>query len=360
MGIQLEQLIDLRSDAVFSFIQDPKRTTYDEPVPQPAVDFRVDSAAERVLATDTRSRRFCWAVRETYTILRNDGTAISNVDVIVPHWQELAVTIISVLYLRGDTPPDVAEAVRESLRSYDPNSEIDPNDWARSRMPPDAQSGFAFFDVRLRAQLRKLGTDSDRSGRDLMLRELQKSDDVIVRGPEKHIMREVVPMDSHKEEVTSRFKVKDPQLVENVAKKKATKMTPECENLEVVAVHIADVLQYPEFKIEWEFVEVTIGCVRVTLHLPVGYKRTTTQQAWGTGTQPTDAPDYLKNVVRKCTTIAAASSVVVVLVTANGVAAVEAFKAVFIECVKNSLLTMVKCVVPDLIWPVHHSEWSNL
>ncbi len=363
MAIPQEHTIDLNNDQFYAFLAGPS-TTYDEPDPSPPTSgFHKDSDKAMASTPTTRPVPFTWVVRETYRVISNKGQYISSIECIVPQTQDLKITTVSVLFIRNDVPADQARIIHDRLQNYDPQSGIDPNDWAREVMPPDVKGGFATFDVRQRAKVEKVGQPRPRTdSRDAILAYFRHQYGEAYRlqtPPATEILRDspAPPSDVHIREVTDVNS--DPEAKTNIDDI-AVQLNPGCEGLDSWEQRVADLFHYPEFMVRWELVEVTIGCFHVKLNLPVLYTRTATQQLWVFGRWPRDPAHVLGDIVKDCALTAASVGIIVGLVTVNFVAAEKAFEVVFSACIQQKIGHTVLCVIPGLAIMVNRSPWTRV
>jgi len=361
MAIPQDQTIDLNNDQFYAFLFGPT-TVYNEPDPPTPAGFHKDS--DKTMGSSAMPVPFRWIVRETWKVISRQGQYISSLEAIVPTTQDITITTVSVLFIRNDTTPDNARIIHERLQNYnyDPRSPVDPNDWARDAMPPDLKGGFSTFDVRQRARVDKLGQPrQDTSARDAVFDYFrhQYGEAYTLKGPVTEVLRELPesPKDVHIREVKD--VTSEPEARTNIDDI-ARGLKPDCEGLESWQQRIADLFSYPEFMVRWELVDITIGCFRVKLNLPVLYTRTATQQLWVFGRWPKDPTRVLGDVVKMCALQAAAAGVIVGIALVNFVAALKAFEVVFEACITQKVGHTVECVIPGLAIMVKRNDWTRV
>ena len=123
---------------------------------------------------------------------------------------------------------------------------------------------------------------------------------------------------------------------------------------------IVTLFSYPEFKIEMEPVRIKIGCVRITITLPVFYMRISDLNLWAFLPRSRNVDATLENILRICLIRAVIGGAVVGIVTQNFAAALAAFRIVFIESVKYMAGRTVECLIPELALIAEAHPWHRV
>lgn len=363
MGIDLTQVSDLATDEFYDFLWDAKQTTFDEPAPAAPVNFTADQA-EYAFGAAPQALGFSWAVRETYSITSgHNGQHIATLEVVVPVVQDLRIWSVGVLFFRNDVAQDVASAIRERVRTYDPTSGIDPLDWAYDGIPAGVKGAFSMFDFRLRSRVEKVGSAREfADARDSALQHFQKfyGETYRLDGPITELIKDIPERIPHRNE----RKVTDPTS-ESEAEKEIDMIVREqnpgnCDGLEKWQERVADLLNYSEYMTRWELVDIEIcGIVIGKMHASVPYTRNVVLQLWAFAQYPQDPLAVLGDMVKECAKQAATAGIVVGLVLGNFPAALAAFETAFSECMEHKLDRFVPCLIPGIVVMKVEGPWHK-
>jgi len=126
-------------------------------------------------------------------------------------------------------------------------------------------------------------------------------------------------------------------------------------------VKIIDIMAWPEFKTEFVFRKVKIGCVEVPLpwfhETKVRYTIKTLYAAIG---RPDNIDQLVKDQLIDCAKYSAGAAVVVGIWLENFPSALIAFKALFGKCVVSTVEGDLICLIPDLVILSESTPWRDI
>jgi hypothetical protein len=363
MGIDLTQVSDLATDEFYEFLWDANRTTFDEPAPSAPVNFTVD-LAEYVFGAAPQVLAVSWAVRETYTITSGgNGQHIATLEIVVPVAQALRISAVGVLFLRNDVTQEVAAAIRERVKTYDPTSGIDPLDWAYDGIPAGVKGAFSMFDFRLRSRTEKVGASREfADARNSALQHFQKfyGEAYRVNGPTTELIRDVPERTPHRNERKVTDATSDSEAAKEIDRIVREQNPGNCDGLEEWQERVADLANYSEYMTRWELVDIEIcGIVFGKMHTNVLYTRNVVLQLWAFAQYPKDPLAVLGDMVKECAKQAATAGIVVGLVLGNFPAALAAFETAFSECMEHKLNKFVPCLIPGIAVMKVEGPWQK-
>ena len=122
---------------------------------------------------------------------------------------------------------------------------------------------------------------------------------------------------------------------------------------------VATLLSWPQFKLVWVRRTFKVGCVKVSVRLPVLKRRTAFKVLYVAIATHFDVDDWLFDLLLKCALSAAVSASVVGLISANPAIAAAVFKSHFKTCVMDHIRREVfDCVSETIFVGTVHSGWK--
>ncbi|WP_250501738.1 hypothetical protein [Caballeronia sp. AZ7_KS35] len=325
-----------------------------------------------------------WALHERWSVSEGAdftarppvfGSTVGSFDTFSPVTQTIELTIYAMLTIADRATDKERAAIQSAFSNYD--GSVDAHEFARKEMEKAGISDADLFDVACTFSVNKKGAPTEHTEqRDATLAPYQKRGGGMVNhGPEVGKPQEREELGSYfdkrkltailifREEVmilpspsTEPNRIQDPpnpeKSIEKLANDEGAK-TEGCGGAQfrVRSYDIVTLLEYPEFKVDWRRFEVKVGCVRVVISLPIVQTRTGQLDLWAYVRTPDNADangKYFVQVLERCVFRAALSGGVVGIATGNLLAAIETFRAVFIECLKQALNDLVNCLLPSL------------
>lgn len=285
-----------------------------------------------------------------YDLVDRAGALHSQVETQVAHSQEVTLRICHELWLAPDLTADEAQRIQTAFAGYVDAPDTNPDDFA-------TQNGISAYSYEAMAYV-----ELTKTGQPV----LHEAQDHAIRRHYSHTEEfRLLYRDSRFEELTERddgaYEVSDPEdgtpldaiLDQIIGDSPATT----CDGIKKAPpVRIATLLQYPEFKLEWRRHVIRLGCVQVSIRLPVMMYRNTKRVLYAVLAHP-DVDAVVVNVLEYCLKKSALAGSVAGLATANIAVAGAAFKAVFTECVKQQIMGYLKCLLPELIILKERGGW---
>lgn len=122
---------------------------------------------------------------------------------------------------------------------------------------------------------------------------------------------------------------------------------------------VATLLSWPQFKLVWVRHSYTVGCVKVSVRLPVLKRRTAFKVLYVAMATHFEMEDWLFDILVSCAIAAAVTASVVGLITANPAVAQAIFQAQFKNCVMDHVKREVfDCVSETIFVGTVHSGWG--
>ena len=121
---------------------------------------------------------------------------------------------------------------------------------------------------------------------------------------------------------------------------------------------VADLLKYPEFKIDWEKKVIKVGYHTITIVLPRLYYREATKVLYYSAFSLEFLGKYITRVVERCLLDSASVALVVALAVKDITAALAVFRVLFNACITYKIGDKLHCFFPELLVQVQHSGWK--
>lgn len=364
MPMEFSYSPNLQSEDVFKFMFDNSQNQLIGPLPR---ESGFSSGAS--MKSGSFSTKFGFQRKEYYHVLDN-GNVAGNLDFIVPLERPILIDIFSHLLIRDNIQASVSQKMIDIFNGYP--SGVDPYEYAFQHMSQIGVTSDMFivessFAIQKNGALIEypekrdavlslytqpqvdtiLHVFGDTSLNDYFTR--RRYSTVFIRSENIYSLLPS-PSDPHIIESTN------PSDIDEVIREEATRQ--DCNSSDRVLEQIATILSYPEFKQEWNWVVVKIGCVKTHLYLPKTYKRMTKEIMYAYSSHPSNINQIILDIVKGCVIKAAISAAVIGVILANFGAALAAFKALFIECIKFQTQEEIKCLLPGLIITKQPGPWS--
>ncbi|WP_432698099.1 hypothetical protein ACQUQP_07085 [Marinobacterium sp. YM272] len=287
----------------------------------------------------------------TYDLVEIATLAIhSQVETQIIHSQAVEVVVWHELFLAPGLSAQEAQNIRDAFSAYVDGPGTNPDDFATDNgIPAGNYEAMVYFELRKSGQPHV----DDRQDRSIVGYYVQ--DEVFqlkYRNSRYEDVRErddgAVEVDDPEDTVGAIDIIRD--IVEDSP-------AMNCEHIDYKQERIATLIQYPEFKIVWRRVVIKVGCVRISLKLPQLYYRNTKRVLYAVLAHRADVDQIVIDVIVYCLKRSALAATIAGLVTANVGVAAAAFKALFLECIKQQLHTYMKCLLPDLTLLKKKSDW---
>lgn len=374
MWIELDYTPDLDTDEIHSFIidSDPSNTTYTSKV--------ISEAGMTPVARRPREKGMLLGplyafIKEIYAIER-DRKGVGRQEIIVPIEQGMTLVIVNTLFLRDDIVETDKQAIIEKVFIDFDASKDDPYDYARKALPADITD--EMFMVRPSFELVKSGVREERKEQRIALFELYQGKsagsidlpigvdgigDYFDRGNYTVILLSVEPCRVGQPEkdpniLESDSVEDDPSPIIDELVREETKVL-DCGQIEVVKQRVATLLQWPEFKVEWEPKRVKIGCVRITIRLPVLYIRTTKLALYYFYGKIQNLGILIEKIIETCALRGILAGAIIGVALSNLQAAIVAFRTVFVECIKSQAQQAIVCLIPGLLIIKEKGGWHR-
>lgn len=383
MKIQLDYTPELAIETIYKFVLAPTEYVFTSQEPAESGYYLAASrdAGEKIISLFVE-------VREYYNVLHR-SSVISSFDVVIPIQQPVTLRIKSNLLIRNTVPNALASKIVLAFNNYDPKSGIDAIDYANQQLAREPQFTTDMFMVSASFQLDK----HDEHGRIWPRKEYRNQLEVILaiyNGTDQNSQLDVLgdqklgdyfkakgykavlvrrenllrpsnlPKDSLREieqkkpaDITSMI-----SHIDNLVRQNSTGL--QCDELETEKTRIVHV-PIPEFKTEWGWKLVEIGCVKTHLYLPGKvYIRDNLKILYACAGHEKRLAAHFKQQIISCTTNSAlAAGVIGIWLSSLGVALI-AFKSLFFQCIKASIGEDIVCLFPELVVLTETTDWREL
>lgn len=388
MRLQLDYTPELNTEAVYRYILDDSQYYYSS---QPPASTGFSLTSDHIPAGRVTITMFI-EVKYFYNVVQGKSV-VSGFDVVVPIKQTLRVSVKSHLLISNTTTPEQASRIRAAFRSYDPESTsepVDPVEFAKKQLAshPDLTAdmfmvlssflldkhndqGQIVPRVPFRKHLDAIlaiydGTDK-RSRLDIAGEQLL-SDYFTKQGYSAVLVRDELllhPSNRRKDSLREIEYVKPADMQKFFARiDDLTALNSrglQCpEGLRTQKIRIVSIPTIPEFRTEWVWQLVELGCVKTHLYWPKkAYKRDTLRVLYACVGHPGELVDHIKQQLVSCATGAAFAGAVVGIWASNLDLALVAFKSLFFKCVKSEIAGTMECLFPELVVLEEITEWQE-
>lgn len=380
MSVPLSYTPDLDRPEVYNFLQDNGNPgPWDAPISTKA-GYSISSQPKKPVGsfdqiTPVVPLQLFWAVQEWYEVIegKSPGQVVGGFDIIVPWAQFVKIHISAVLQIKVGIPAPFVQQIELAFSDYQYPRDGDPNDYVVSKLGKNLSISRKMFSLDYTYTLERVGKAVPHEQQKKALLDVYKDrgNGSVVPGPG------LAPVGLNengyfeKREIQARLidskaigkiptKARDPiHEVDNpnVAPSKVIDAIVEREgnaldcgkDFDKTEWKILTLLEYPEFKVEWRNHSFEIGCgVWIVISLPALQIRTSQLNLWAYTRSPKNLGAFVGHVIETCAWHAALSGAVVGVVLGNFIAALQAFRAVFTECLKDKLGQFIQCMIPGL------------
>lgn len=381
MSVPQSYIPDLDSPEVYNFLQDKGNPgPWDAPISTKA-GYSLSSQQKRPVGsfdqiTPGVPLQLFWAVQEWYEVIegRNPGQVVGGFDVVVPWAQLVRVHISAVLQVKDATPTPSVQQIEMAFSGYQYPRDGDPNDYVAIKLGENPAISRSMFSVDYTYTLERVGVavSYEQQKRALLAVYEDHGNGSVTPGlglPPVGLnengyfkRREIQARRIHTESIGKiPTKARDPihevenpniapsVVIEDIVRREGDKL--DCGlDFDKNEWKILTLLQYPEFKVEWRNHSFEIGCgVWIVISLPALQIRTSQLNLWAYTRSPKNLGALVSHVIETCAWHAALSGAVVGVVLGNFIAALQAFRAVFTECLKDKLDQFIQCMIPGLV-----------
>lgn len=294
-------------------------------------------------------------LRRVYSV-RKDNSSIGNVSVIIPVKHKLELRLSGVLYVkRSITEVDKAK-IESAFLSFDPGIHLDLEQYARDQndaLGIEASS----YHIDFLFSLTKLPPPTlDESQENALRKQFDEQYSLVLN------LEECLNYVSQPPQSDNIIDVPDiNDAIDSIERKleERAERSP-CDDLLRSIERISQVFWYPEFKTETECKTVKAACFkRKRICWDVPYHRDANVILWATAMYKGSDVRF-KTIIEHCLKESAIASIVIGIVTENFLAALAAFKLLFIECITEHTLEMLECLEPDLFLTTERSVWKRV
>jgi hypothetical protein len=377
MWIELDYTPDLDSEDVHAFVldSDPSNTLFKSPL---LTESGMIAVASRPIEEAPLPGPLYAFIKETYAIERN-RQGVGRQEIVVPVMQAMRLLIVNTLFVRNDVQGTPFEAkLKEVFSAYvfEPSGPP-PHDYARRELPPEITDDM--FLVRPSFELLKDGDRIERTEqRDAMIAlyagqasgdfhlPIGSGDgigDYFGRGDYRMILisrdpcRVGQPVQDPNVYETSDVDDDPGAVIDELVGVEANEL--DCNHIEVIQERVVTLLQWPEFKIEWEPKRVKIGCVRITVRLPVLSIRITKLALYYFYGKIKNLGRLIESIIEACALKSVVAGAIIGIALSNIQAAIVAFRTVFVECVKSQAGQAISCLIPGLLILKEKGNWGR-
>ena len=372
MAIQIDYSPELQTANVLNFILDTDQTIFKDPLPSDqGYSFKSN------LISGTEHLPLYAQYREYYNVVQQ-RSIVGNFIVLIPVKQDVKFTLISNLLIKDTVPQDLKDKIVTSFHLYDPNSGIDPYNFAFQEM---SRQGITsdMFQIVSSFELNKIGVRQEHTeqrdallstynggtNRDIFLTifgDLYLADYFKRRGYQAVLVkREALDhIENPSHDPIHEAEGDNTSIIGNVVKDEAQSIDCTINEITRVEIEIATVLIWPEFKQEWSWKMKKIGCVKTKFYLPTTFKRIGKKHLYAYVGKPDGLDQLIIQQIKDCASKSAILAAVIGVVLVDLPAALVAFKALFIECIRYNAGQNIKCLIPGLFFLTETSEWKQL
>lgn len=378
MGIQQDYAPNLSTTEVFQFLKSTANV-YTAPV-IPKAGYSVSGVAKKPVgsldSTPAGSPiKTYWAQRHWYEVVEgtNPGQVVGHFDAIVPIEERVRLSIDAVLLVADTASATNKTKIESSFLSYQWPRDGDPLDYVEHALKAEPTITRSMFAVVLTHTIEKIARVEHRDQIDRILSTYaDRAPGQVWTGPGTSPIRigdggyfstrTLRPRRTRIEDLEDvQPAVRDPiHQVEQKAPQTISGIIDAIVGSEGAAIDcsldfnkqewpIMELFEYPEFRLLWRDFSFEIGCgVRVVLTLPVLQIQISKLMLWAYARSPKSVGNIIERVITACAFNAALTGAVVGVVLGNFVAALEAFRGVFTECIKSKLGDFISCLIPGL------------
>jgi hypothetical protein len=127
-----------------------------------------------------------------------------------------------------------------------------------------------------------------------------------------------------------------------------------CVGFRRINQRMVSVAGWPEFKIEWQFRTIRVGCARIKVPVPIMRTRISNLVCFLYYHLPEQADQAVFEILKACAIRSALTGAVVGIVLGNPAAAIQTFKANFTSCLKDESFA---CLTPGLFLVKEAGAW---
>ncbi len=371
MTIQIDYSPELQTTNVLNFILDTGQTIFKDPLP-----FDHGYSFESNLISGTENFPLYAQYREYYNVVQQ-RSIVGNFIVLIPVKQDVKFTLLSNLLIKDTVSQALKDKIVTSFHLYNPNSGIDPYDFAFQEMSVQGVTS-DMFQIISSFELNKIGARQEHTeqrdallstyngtNRDIFLTifgDLYLADYFKRRGYQAILVkREALDhIENPSHDTIHEAESGSTSIIGNVVKDEARSIDCTINEITRVEIEIATVLVWPEFKQEWSWKMKKIGCVKTKLYLPTTFKRIGKKHLYAYVGKPDGLDQLIIQQIKDCASKSAILAAVIGVVLVDLPAALVAFKALFIECIKYNAGQDIKCLIPGLFFLTETGNWTQV
>lgn len=155
-------------------------------------------------------------------------------------------------------------------------------------------------------------------------------------------------------EVEEKNDLNDKTNLDNLAKKFDDYNASTCPGMKSKEKKILSLLDWPEFKIEWKYKWIEIGCSKIRILFPYVRTRTASLNLYIQYVYSVNVAQSILPRIDDCALVAVFQGAVIGVALGNFPAALVVFKTSFTDCIKDYILS---CLYPNLLILKHSTDW---
>ncbi|HRH14197.1 MAG TPA: hypothetical protein PK225_07580 [Azonexus sp.] len=371
---------DMNSPELIAFAQDP---AYPGPWKAPIgvrQGYSLSTTAHKQVGSVSEfapGKPICiyWARQEWYVVTEghNPAQVVGNFDVVVPWHQVVSATVSAFLLIKDSCTGAQRTIIESAFSAYKYPADGDPDSYIAAKLATEPTITRDLFLVDFTHSVEKQGSAVEHpEQRDAILAVYRDQGNGSIKpGPndkevrlgdggyfkQREINARLFRVDSLNsvpaKQQDSRHQIDNPtkpisDIITDIAEAEGNVL--DCNrDFDKNEWKILTLFSYPEFKVDWRNFSFEIGCgVWIVVTLPVLQTRTSELNLWAYTRSPKNLGQLVGKVVEACAWRGALSGAVVGVVLGNFIAALQAFRAVFTECLKEKLGQFIQCLIPGL------------
>ena len=304
-------------------------------------------------------------------------------EVVVVYGQEIEFNPEYRLYFKeGGVNDDVKSKIRDIIKIYDFQKDGEFIDWLKIKIDEDDKLSEDFFIIDTLIQLTKVNKkkEIDVTQRDALLKlyndntspQLNSKVDLIPGNEEtlfhwaKSLKIKITKTGEELAEnfspITDKNEIEVPKGelnnldIDNIVDGILGVLFPsDCGEMRAFKEKLLTLFGWPEFKIDWQDIEIKIGCSKIIISVPVLKTRNASLVFYIYYQLPVNVDNTLKRIAFVCAERAALAGCVLGIITSNPAAAIIAFGDLFERCI---LEEVKKCLDPGILTIKEVDDWK--
>lgn len=383
MSLNLDVTLSYESEEVLEFIyNDEKGELLIPPISQEGFTHDPIDRRQNVGEGFEHRDRIQCVVEEHWAVLQNNSIAgVNKVIVVLGH--DVIISTESWLYLRTDISSAARQKARQMLIEYDSRLHgTDVRQWVASQL--DATLTDDMFSLETAIIIKKIYSTPENKKIEInveqrnLLMKLFNAEEGVVNS-RIDLLGDTRFQDWSREEGCTIKQIGERLMVEKIepAKQDSIKEFPmntpnidvgreidallakiipsNCGVMRRKEHKLLTLIEFPEFRIDWQNIRIKLGCVSVTIKLPILRVRLSKIVLYIYYSLPSNAGQTAFMIAEVCAKRSALGAAVIGIVLWNIAAAGAAFESLFKRCIEREVL---ECIHPGIMTIKEVGNWN--